>query len=77
MLDEKSDMTVVNEGGSFGLEPLLFCTPAEYSARAVSHVDILTFKRLDFVKVVKSHPHDLTKIQDIALKEYGMPLKLS
>lgn len=59
-----------------GLESLLFCVPVDFTARALTNVEVFTLKRSDFISVLKAHPKTATEIQNVALKEYGLPIEL-
>jgi CRP-like cAMP-binding protein len=78
VLSDDSDTAseVLTEGSSFGLESLLFNTPMERSARAVSHVDMFTVSYADFQRVLKDHPSIADSIAELAVKEYGKRVSL-
>ena len=59
------------EGSSFGLKSLLYNSPMESSAYAVSHVDAFTFSQADFQCVLKYHPSVADSIAELAAKEFG------
>ncbi len=66
----------IGKGSAFGLKSLLYCTPAECSARAVEHVDLFSFSSAEFVTVLKDFPRVVADIEFTASKEFGKPLKL-
>ena len=66
----------LSKGASFGLKSLLYCTPAECSAKAIDHVDLFCFTSAEFVDVLKDFPGVVEDIELTAAKEYGRPLKL-
>ena len=73
MLDDESGTVseVLTEGSSFGLKSLLYNSPMESSACAVSHVDMFTFSQADFERVLKDHPSMADGIAELAAKEFG------
>lgn len=75
MLDENGQVSeVLTEGSSFGLKSLLYNTPMESSACAVSHIDMFTFSNADFQVVLKDHPPVADMIAELASKEFGSPI---
>ena len=68
---------VLTEGSSFGLKSLLYNTPMESSACAVTHVDMFTFSHADFQHVLKDHPSVADAIAELATKEFGKPVNFS
>ena len=66
----------LRNGDSFGLKSLIFSIPVDYSARALSHVDVFAFSGADFVSVLQDYPHAREKIQEAVMKEYGRPMQI-
>ena len=64
---------ILKEGSCFGQKSLLYNTPMDSSARAVTHVDMFTFSQADFEHVLKDHATMAALISDIAEREYGTP----
>ena len=62
---------MLTEGSSFGLKSLLYNSPMESSACAVSHVDMFTISHADFQCVLDDHPSVADSIAELAAKEYG------
>ena len=62
---------VLTEGSSFGVKSLLYSSPMESSACALSHVEMFTFSHADFQRVLKDHPSVADSIAELAAKEYG------
>ena len=73
VLDDESGTVseVLTEGSSFGLKSLIYNSPMESSARAVSHVDMFTFSHADFQHVLNDHPSMADSITELAAKEFG------
>ena len=73
VLDDESGtvIEVLTEGSSFGLKSLLYNSPMENSACAVSHVDMFTFSQADFQHVLNDHPSVADSIAELAAKEFG------
>ena len=67
---------VLTEGSSFGLKSLLYNSPMESSACAVSHVDMFTVSHADFQRVLNDHPSVADGIAELAAKEYGRRVSL-
>ena len=65
---------MLTEGSSFGLKSLLFNSPMESSACAISHVDMFTISHADFQHVLNDHPSVADSIAELAAKEYGRRL---
>ena len=66
----------MTEGSSFGLKSLLYNSPMESSACAVSHVDMFTVSHADFQHVLNDHPSVADGIAELAAKEYGRRVSL-
>lgn len=60
----------LSEGDSFGLKSLLFGTPLEYSAIAVTPVDAFTFSSAVFATALRNHPKTRAKIRATTYKKY-------
>ena len=73
MLDDESGQVseVLTEGSSFGLKSLLYNSPMESTACAVSHVDMFTFSQVDFERVLKDHPSVADGIAELATKQFS------
>ena len=69
--DESGTSEVLTEGSSFGVKSLLYSSPMESSASALSHVEMFTFSHADFQRVLKDHPSVADSIAELAAKEYG------
>ena len=68
---------VLTEGSSFGQKSLLYSNiPMESSARAITHVDMFTFRQADFELVLKDHKNMEDMINEVALRVYGKPIDL-
>lgn len=63
------------QGGSFGLEALLFLVPTKSTVRALTHVDVFSFTAAEFSAVLRAHPDAMKKIQEIAVKKYNLPIQ--
>ena len=73
VLDDESGTVseVLTKGSSFGLKSLIYNSPMESSAIAISHVDAFTFSQADFQRVLKHHPSVADSIAELAAKEFG------
>lgn len=78
VIDETGQVIeVLSEGSSFGLKSLLYNTPMESSACAISHVDMFTFSHADFELVLKDHPSVADAIAKQASEEFGTPVNFT